>query len=511
MSIRTKLLLSYIAMIIIPIVVFMSTSILLFALFFKDLMGNDRLSSIREGRRLQEFANGMMQLNQWSEGLGLVSRYNPDLLTDDDFLRKADEEMRQVKSGFAVEKDHRLIYASSMIDTPDLYERISDFMLESRGYGKRYGHHKFEMNGNSYSVSAYQATYSDQSKGAVYFFENTGKYAAFSQSFFPLLFLFLLVVLGLTNGLLTYLVSRSIIRPLNELKKAAEHIKEGDLDHELKMGRKDELGELSQTFEEMRLRLRESIRIQLQYEENRKELVSNISHDLKTPITAITGCVEGLRDGIADTPEKRMKYIDMIHKKTSDMDRLIDELMMYSKLDLKRLPFLFEKVDINAMLDDYADELRLNPKNAGVIFKYDRLARPVYAIADREKLGRVVANIVDNSLKHMDKQDGAVTFELQDGREEVTVAIADNGRGIGVQSLPYIFERFYRADPSRNTSTGGSGLGLAIVKQIVEEHGGKVWADSTEGQGTRIAFTLKKSERRSGEGEGEAYENDIDH
>ncbi|WP_241254599.1 HAMP domain-containing sensor histidine kinase [Brevibacillus sp. SYP-B805] len=260
------------------------------------------------------------------------------------------------------------------------------------------------------------------------------------------------------------------------------------------MKRKDEIGELGAAFEEMRHRLSQSIRLQLQYEENRKELISNISHDLKTPITGIKACIEGIRDGIADTDAKREKYMRMIAKKTEEMDRLIDELLLFSKLDLKRLPFHLEPLDLAAYLRDCVEELRLDPRMEGITITFTGAHdRPVPVMADREKLRRVIMNIMDNSLKYMDKDQKEIRVELFDDESEATVRIQDNGPGIESAALPQIFDRFYRADPSRSTATGGSGLGLAIVKQIVEGQGGRVWAESRMGEGTSISFTLPKS------------------
>jgi signal transduction histidine kinase len=154
---------------------------------------------------------------------------------------------------------------------------------------------------NRFTVESITFTYSDQSTGMVYILSDLNPFFDKLKMVFPLLVLSLLIVIGLTNGILTYLVSRSIIKPLYALKHAAEEIKEGNLNHEVLLKRKDEIGQLGEAFEEMRYRLNESIQIQLQYEENRKELISNISHDLKTPITGIKACVEGIKDGIADT------------------------------------------------------------------------------------------------------------------------------------------------------------------------------------------------------------------
>ncbi|CAM3931197.1 HAMP domain-containing histidine kinase [Paenibacillus alkaliterrae] len=146
---------------------------------------------------------------------------------------------------------------------------------------------------------------------------------------------FSLAFIGLTSLLLTYFVSRSIIRPIKKLEAAALQIKEGDLSHTVVATTKGEIGQLSIAFEEMRVRLKHSIDQSLQYEENRKQLLSHISHDLKTPISAIKGYVEGIMDGIANTEEKRKRYMETIYLKATDMDQLIDELFLFSKLDLQ--------------------------------------------------------------------------------------------------------------------------------------------------------------------------------
>jgi signal transduction histidine kinase len=177
------------------------------------------------------------------------------------------------------------------------------------------------------------------------------------------------------------------------------------------------------------------------------------------------------------------------------MDRLIDELFLFSKLDLKRLPFDLETTDLAAYMRDSVEELRLDPRLEGVSIAFSYTGgEPVPVTADREKLHRVIMNIISNSLKYMNKAQKEIRIELIDNQKEATVMIRDNGAGIEDAALPHIFDRFYRAELSRNTATGGSGLGLAIVKQIVEGQGGHVWAESRIEEGTSIYFTLRKSE-----------------
>ncbi|SFB06794.1 Signal transduction histidine kinase [Lentibacillus halodurans] len=313
------------------------------------------------------------------------------------------------------------------------------------------------------------------------------------KAFISLRFIGMLLILVVTNGLLTYFVSRSIIKPVRRLSKAAAEISEGNLDYSIVSSRNDELGLLSDTFESMRLKLKEANKLQNRYEENRKELIASISHDLKTPMTSIKGYVKGVQDGVADTPEKLDRYMETIYRKANEMDALIDELSLYSKLDLERIPFAFEELDLYAFFSDFAEELRLDlEQNGGTVNFQADWQNNYFVEADRDQLKRAVTNIVQNSLKHMDKQHKKMAFHLTAGDGYVLVEIQDNGNGISEENVPLIFDSFYRADASRNAETGGSGLGLAIVKRIVTSHGGEIWADSRLGEETRICFTLRK-------------------
>ncbi|SDZ38180.1 histidine kinase [Evansella caseinilytica] len=311
--------------------------------------------------------------------------------------------------------------------------------------------------------------------------------------FIGIRFVGMLFILVITNGLLTYFVSKSIINPIKKLSNAAKKISEGDLDFSVASDKKDELGDLSNTFDRMRLDLKEAKADQLRYEQNRKELIASISHDLKTPLTSIKGYVIGIQDGVANTPEKLARYMEIIYNKANDMDGLIDEFFLYSKLNLERVPFKFEKIDLYSFFTDFIDELNLSiEKDQGTATLFANTEDSYIVKADREQLKRAVTNIIQNSLKYMDKDHKQVQVFLKSESDRVIVKMEDNGIGVSTEDLPYIFESFYRTDSSRNSQTGGSGLGLSIVKKIINEHGGTIWADSKLGAGTSINFTLEK-------------------
>ena len=300
----------------------------------------------------------------------------------------------------------------------------------------------------------------------------------------------ILVFTALSVGLWIY---RSIAVPMVKLKKATQNIKEGNLDFVLEVEGNDEFSQLCQDFEEMRKRLKESTEEKILMDKENKELISNISHDLKTPITAVKGYVEGIMDGVADTPEKMDRYVRTIYNKTNEMDHLINELTFYSKIDTNRIPYTFSKLNVEDYFSDCAEELGLEMETRGIELVYaNYVEKDVQVIADGEQIRRVIHNIVSNAIKYMEKPRGIIQLRVKDVGDFIQVEIEDNGKGIAAKDLPYIFDRFYRTDVSRNSSKGGSGIGLSIVKKIMEDHGGKVWATSRLGIGTIMYFVLRK-------------------
>ena len=300
----------------------------------------------------------------------------------------------------------------------------------------------------------------------------------------------ILVFTALSVGLWIY---RSIAVPLVKLRKATRNIKEGNLDFVLEVEGNDEFSQLCQDFEEMRKRLKESTEEKILMDKENKELISNISHDLKTPITAVKGYVEGIMDGVADTPEKMDRYVRTIYNKTNEMDHLINELTFYSKIDTNRIPYTFSKLNVEDYFSDCAEELGLEMETRGIELVYaNYVEKGVQVIADGEQIRRVIHNIVSNAIKYMEKPKGIIQLRVKDVGDFIQVEIEDNGKGIAAKDLPYIFDRFYRTDVSRNSSKGGSGIGLSIVKKIMEDHGGKVWATSRLGIGTIMYFVLRK-------------------
>ncbi|MEK4484217.1 HAMP domain-containing sensor histidine kinase [Psychrobacillus sp. FSL H8-0484] len=478
MSIKMRFLLSYVGVILFSFTLLLAAGFLIiFSItgdinsiehFYKKTYVQKPLTTVEESAFLD---------------LKLLAKNNPSQLLDEEQLKKIEQE----GINLVVRKENNVEYASPTLDKQALIISLPGF--EETNINTR---DSIKIDNSFFTYVKFDFYFPDKSKGSIFVLRKASSYAELAKELFPILFGLLLFLFIVIIGLLNYLVSRSIILPISILTNGAHRIKSGDLSFEIKATSNDEIGQLNRSFEEMRIKLKESVNLQLQYEENRKELLSNISHDLKTPITSIIGYVEGIKDGVANTPEKTDKYLSIIHLKAKDMDSLIDELFLFSKLDLKKEPFSFEIIELNQYMRDYVEELHLELLQDGIKIEFDLLHKPMYVAADREKLKRVMANLINNCVKYMDKVQKNITISLIEGNNDITIKITDNGQGIEPSALPHIFNRFYRAEQSRNSQTGGSGLGLAIAKQIIVEHGGEIWATSELGKGTNVFFTLRK-------------------
>lgn len=313
------------------------------------------------------------------------------------------------------------------------------------------------------------------------------------RSFLKHFTIIMIAVLIITSIIITSWIKKDIYNPLQQINVAMQNIADGNFDYHLTEGRDDEIGQLFGNYEQMRLRLKENAEEKAENEKKQKELVSNISHDLKTPITSIKGYVEGIMDGVANTPEKMDKYIKTIYNKANDMDRLINELTTYSGIDSNKIPYHFHILNVSDYFSDCVEEIGLDLESKNIHLNYTNLAPPdTCVVADPEQFKKVINNIVSNSVKYMGHDNGVISISIQDDNESVRIEIEDNGKGIASKDIGNIFERFYRTDASRNSMQGGSGIGLSIVKKIVEDHGGYVWATSKEGEGTCMHFVLRK-------------------
>lgn len=316
----------------------------------------------------------------------------------------------------------------------------------------------------------------------------------FMASYIIILILISIVIFTITNAILTSKISKSIIKPLELLSYGAEQIKNGNLDFDVNYESDDEFNQVCSDFDEMRMRLKETVQANLKYEEDRKELVAGISHDLRTPLTSIKGYVEGLRDGIANTPEKEKKYLDTIFNKACDMNSLVDSLFLFSKLDTGKFPFKFDIINIKDYIEEiyYMEKDDYSEKGLNISFKSE-INKDTCVKIDCQELKRVVLNILNNSLKYKVKEKANADIYLGEDEKNIILKISDDGEGIDESILQKIFVSFYRADPSRTNPNKGSGLGLAISKYIIQAHNGKITAFNNNGLTMQILLPKVKN------------------
>ncbi len=314
-----------------------------------------------------------------------------------------------------------------------------------------------------------------------------------AEAYVTALTLIIIIMIVVTGILIVLLLWRRVLYPLKKLQESLERLLEGDYTTEIGSMGTVEVYQFAEKLDDVRLDLKTREDAYHAQEKETNEMISNISHDLKTPITSIKGYAEGLVDGIADTQERREKYCKTILTKSNQLDSLIGELSLYSQVNRKHMMYKFINLNIKSYFDDCAEELAIDLENRGVEFIYQNYVNDSMNIeADSQHLTRVIQNIVNNSLKYVLRDRPIISLRVTDEDGGIIIRIVDNGQGIPEDDIEHIFDRFYRSDQSRNSDTGGSGIGLAIVKEIVEAHGGRVWATSKMTVGTVIHIKLNK-------------------
>lgn len=287
-----------------------------------------------------------------------------------------------------------------------------------------------------------------------------------------------------------------ILKPIENLKRGVSEISQGNYDVTITEEKTYEVNSLIKAFNEMSKKLRESEKLKTEYEENRKALIINISHDLKTPITSIQGYVEAITENEEILQDKLEQYLKVIHNNAVYMNRLIDDLFLFSKLDMQKLEFNFTETKICPFIADMMEELKLELEEKNTGFEYNNMLTMDHIVKlDAKRFYRIIRNIIDNAVKYGPKSTLKIVTELYEAENFVCLDISDNGPGISEESLPHILERFYRADNERTKDLKSTGLGLAIAKELIEAHGGKITVSSKKNQGSTFTVSLPYIEK----------------
>lgn len=304
-----------------------------------------------------------------------------------------------------------------------------------------------------------------------------------------LLFIISIVVISL-------ITSRTITEPIKKIAIGADEIARGNLDYKIDYKSTNELGQTVDSFNSMRTRLKHSIEEKNIADEKRKELIAGIAHDVRTPLTSAKGYAEGLLDGIASTPEKQEQYIKTIISSINDTEKILNELLNVSQLELNSYRLNMVNISIKNFIDDGVEDIKRTLTEIGFEFTYFcNCSEEAVVSIDTDAFQRVISNIISNSIKYSrDNVKGKIWLNLNEYDKSVILEIRDNGIGVDKQSLTKIFDTMFRADPARTKTSEGSGLGLSICKQLVELHNGLIWASSNNEHGLSVFISLPKKE-----------------
>lgn len=491
MSIRKKLIISNLLMILVPVVVF-----LLLGYVWLCTAGRSYWSPIEE---MYEDKNGVISAQN------LIYAYQDELwdtnwtnlednsargesISQSPQMIRLNDELTDLGYHFAVTMEGETLYSNL---TQEDQEQARNLIGDMSGQAQ-------SVTAGTEETSVIKCTFYEDGEACSILAVNNGKNDILnSRSYlqrhvipYVWLFVILLVIAVLViNGCCTGWITRLILPPMKEIQKGMQKIRAGDLDGDIPVLRQDELGELCGEFNEMKQYLRKSEEERRKYEMYRRELISGVSHDLRTPLTTIKGYVRGILDGIADTKEKQERYLLAVQTRTEDMENLVEQLSSYNIMENHIFRYKMEKTDLAEFIACYLSEnqeyLEENKVKVSVSTEKsgdgNQTGETLWAVIDTREFRRVFDNIIINTIRYRTKESSRMNVELKRQDSRLLLNIADDGPGVPDEDLEKIFESFCRLDASRTRCSEGSGLGLAIVKRIVLDHNGILHAENRGG------------------------------
>lgn len=522
MQIRGKLTCAFLLNMFMPIVLVCGT----FGIMYYSQTKEIRQWGIDSATIGECITNSVKIMNQMTEkNFKIICnkiKEDPSCMENITFLQDYNQSVLWEYSFLVVKKEEEYIF----IGEKEKFAEIKDALSKNTRYNSEENSGIYLGDEKDCLVKQCHFQFQDKAEGTFYIITNVNGFLPAIKSLALEFLAATLFINGFTAAILILWIYRGLVQPINVLRRATYKVRDGELNFSVHAEGNDEISILCKDFEQMRIRLKESIDYRIAYEQEMREMMSNISHDLKTPLTAIDGYAEGILDGVADTKEKQERYLRIIYRKAQDMSVLVDELSTCSKIENGVMAYHFRKVNLAEYFEDGLPEmaLELDVRDISLIYE-NEVNRDVMVEIDPEQMRRVIDNILSNSVKFITKRKGFITIRISENTEEegifdkennidiykrkrkgkdenkkhdksgsIKVEFKDNGIGIAQEKLPHIFQRFYRVDSSRNSEVGGSGLGLAIAKNILEAHGGRIWAESEEGVGTSIFFTLRRAD-----------------
>ena len=308
-----------------------------------------------------------------------------------------------------------------------------------------------------------------------------------------------IAVLVIMSQIFTGNLVKHIMEPLDELAAGAKRIRENDLTEDINYSGDIEFENVCDTFNKMQKHILREQEKNRKYEKARTDMIAGISHDLRTPLTAIRGTIKGLMDGIASTPEKQDRFLETAYRRTGEMDLLLNQLFYLSKIETGNMPITLRKIEISSFIKNYvqAKQGLMETGKEELVEETKEITAEV--AVDPEQLQRIFDNLLENSRKYGEKVPLKMKIGLRKTPGCILIRFSDNGVGVPENKLPYVFDEFYRVDESRNKKEG-NGLGLYIVKYLIEAMGGTVWAENEDG--FVVSMELPLGERKGADNNG---------
>jgi len=492
LTIRQKVKISNILMVLIP---FIFTGLVV-VICLQTSLGSywHTLQAMYSDENGIQFAQSMIynyQQELWEENWGERSCTDHSSgIRENEEMNQLEEQLSRLGYHFCIEKNGYEVFSN--LTDEDKYAAISVA-------GEAVAHAK-TLTASSYDISVIKNTFHHGDYTfcivAVHQGETDQSVISYVRRYiFTYLLAFAGLFIGLSlfaNALLSHWISQSILHPLKKLHEGTKEIQEGNLDQPLVYEKSDEFGAVCRDFNQMRDYLKESVRQRLEDEQKRKDLIVGISHDLRTPLTSISGYMEGLMDGIANTPEKQKRYYQAIQARTGSMLELVESLSEYSRLNNREFHYHMEQGDLKAFIEQYLKDFEVEERQKVVEIDFQSAEETYPVRYDKKEFKRILDNLFTNAVKYREREHSKVCILLHrdDAAGLVRLVFRDDGPGVPEESLPRIFDSFYRVETSRKNAENGSGIGLAVVKEIVRGHGGSVTAQNQGGLAIKIQLPI---------------------
>lgn len=490
LKIKTSIVLTTVLSIIIPMIII--------GVFFAVFMGT---MDITDGLYPEDDAYGVINQIEWPQTIEDIA-LELDAQSSDSKKQERIKELaaplEKINTAVYVEKDGEAIYSTKGVDVIKMAESIVPV-------DKKRNINYFASNGlvivnqlntsdNNSRIVIANSDYTVDNANEKNFSTEKLQELVLGRTGFIILMIVLLFVIAIT--VISSITSKTILIPIKKIVVGAEEIAGGNLDYSIDYKSKNELGLMVDSFNNMRVRLKALIDKQSKEAEEKRVLIAGIAHDLRTPLTSAKGYAEGILDGIADTPEKKDRYIKTVCQSINQTEKILDDLLTVSTLSLGGYKLNLENVNVCEFFSDGASDIKriLEKENFEYIYECNCSENATVKM-DADRFVRVIDNIIYNSIKYRNKDiKGKIVMTLNEYERSVILQISDNGIGVDEESLGKIFDTMYRADPARTRVYDGSGLGLSICKQIIEMHGGTIWASSKQGEGLSIYISMPKKE-----------------